>query len=184
VFKDWVFEREQHGFKRCVVPTACVSLRNLVEADAIFAPVVFQLGVDGCGVHAFAFLQDIQFPPRRDLPGVIEHVARLQVFEEVIDSEWEVFLPQCIRKPGEALSEIFAGGREVSLSVGNIDDPEPSERAEESLMLQDKAFELPQREQPLINESEADRRVLVFSVRQRRNRKVVREIPLLGTTYR
>ena len=100
--------------------------------------------MDGCGVNAFAFLQDIQFPPRRDQPGVIEHVARFQVFEEVFDPEWEVFLPQCIRKPGEALSEIFVGGREVSLSVGNIDDRKPSESAKKSLMLEDKAFELPQ----------------------------------------
>ena len=144
MLKHWIFEREQQGFKRRVVPTASVSLGNLIEADAIFVPVGFQLGVDGCGVNAFAFLQDIQFPPSRYQPGVIEHVACFQVFEEVFDPEWEVFLPQGIRVPWETMSEIFVGGREVSLSVGNINDRKPSESAEKPLMLEDKAFELPQ----------------------------------------
>jgi len=102
----------------------------------------------------------------------------------VFDPEWEVFLSQGIGVPGKALREIFASRREVSLSVGNINDPEPPECAEEPLVLQDKALELPQREQPFVNEGEADRRVFVSSVRQRRDRKVVREIPTLRTAYR
>jgi hypothetical protein len=48
-----------------------------------------------------------------------------------------------IRVPWETMSEIFVGGREVSLSVGNINDCKPSESAEKPLMLEDKAFELP-----------------------------------------
>jgi hypothetical protein len=48
--------------------------------------------VDGRGIHAFAFLKNVHFLARRDQPGVIEHVVRFQLFEEVFDPEWKVFL--------------------------------------------------------------------------------------------